>query len=346
MYFKSIQKLRGVAALSVLFYHVGVHLRVTGNNPDTVFRYINDNFGMDGVTLFFVISGFVMAYLLNSDAERFFFKRVIRIYPPFITAVILLLLFRLLMTGSYGAPKLYYALSLLPLGEQSYPLGVEWSLIYEIFFYVICSVFAISCIRFFFPYFLAAWLLAIYIAQHYYQAPTLFLPTVKDIFFSAFNIPFIAGGISFYIFKNAKRIAGWLDDRYLALVFAGAAVLCVFHYMLADFTLRILFFGAGIGLIIFVAAFRDAKKENTGGKTILEKIGDRSYGIYLLHVPVIVFIYNKMKTSSGKTDESAGFVALALALIIGWYFGQFDIFMHRRLKDRFFGKRKRQVQEN
>lgn len=341
MYFKSIQKLRGLAALSVFFYHVGVHLRVTGNNPDTLFRYINDNFGMDGVTLFFVISGFVMSYLLNSDTDWFLLKRVLRIYPPFLAATIFVCLFYLLVKGHSPSTKLYLALSLLPLGRQSYPLGVEWSLIYEIFFYVICSFFACNYFKRFFLYFLIVWLSAVYIAQHYYGASTLFLPTVRDIFFSAYNIPFILGGISFYIYKKVKRFAGWLDSKYLAVIFAGALALCTTHYMLAEFTLRILFFGAGIGLIVIVGTLRDVSNGNTGGKSLLEKLGDRSYGLYLLHVPVIVFIYNSMKAYYGKTNEVTGFIALALALILGWYFGGLDIFMHRVLKECFFGKREK-----
>lgn len=346
MYFKSIQELRGVAALSVLLYHVSVYLRLMGNNPDTAFRHVNDNFGKDGVILFFVISGFVMAYILNSDAERFFFKRIIRIYPPYIAAVILVILVKLCIFGGISTPKLHYALSLLPVGEQTYPLSVEWSLIYEIFFYAICSVFALRFFRYFFPYFLVAWFIVIYIAQHYYHAPTLLLPTAGDIFFSAFNIPFILGGISFYAFKNAQRHAEQLDDKYLGGVFAIGAALFVIHFRLSEFPLRLAFLGAGLGLVIFVATLRDAKKENTGRKTLLERFGDNSYGIYLLHVPVITIIYSLMNSRLGKIDEYAAFLALFLALTIGYYFGKIDVFMHRNLKRRLFNKQVRQIEKN
>ena len=134
-----------------------------------------------------------------------------------------------------------------------------------------------------------------------------------------------------------------MDNKYLAVIFVGALALCTIHYMLAEFTLRILFFGAGIGLIVIVGTLRDVSNANTGGKSLLEKLGDRSYGIYLLHVPVIVFIFNSMKAHYGKANEVSGFIALALALILGWYFGELDIIMHRRLKDCFFGKREKQV---
>lgn len=61
----SIQLLRGLAALSVVFYHTA-YLEPT-------------DFG--GVAIFFVISGFIVTYVTRDDASFFIRKRVIRIVP-------------------------------------------------------------------------------------------------------------------------------------------------------------------------------------------------------------------------------------------------------------------------
>ena len=184
MYFKSIQKLRGLAALSVFFTTLACILELRAT---TLIHYL----GISTITLGWMVLLCFSSYrvllcpiFLNSDTNRFFLKRALRIYPPFLAATFSVCLFYLLVKGHCPSTKLYLALSLLPLGKQSYSLGVEWSLIYEIFFYVICSVFAFNYLKRFFLYFLIAWLSAVYIAQHYYGAPTLFLPTVRDIFFS------------------------------------------------------------------------------------------------------------------------------------------------------------------
>ena len=65
----NIQFLRGLAALSVVYYH-------------TDHRMIN-NYHIDfgGVSIFFVISGFIMVLVTRDDAAHFVARRVLRIVP-------------------------------------------------------------------------------------------------------------------------------------------------------------------------------------------------------------------------------------------------------------------------
>lgn len=64
LHFDSIQALRGLAALFVVFQHV---------------RFLN--FGAFGVDIFFCISGFMIMFTTEKSTKYFFRKRLVRILP-------------------------------------------------------------------------------------------------------------------------------------------------------------------------------------------------------------------------------------------------------------------------
>jgi exopolysaccharide production protein ExoZ len=65
----NLQLLRALAALAVVFYHTDYRF---GADVHTEFQ---------GVSVFFVISGFIMTYITRKDASRFLVQRFIRIVP-------------------------------------------------------------------------------------------------------------------------------------------------------------------------------------------------------------------------------------------------------------------------
>lgn len=96
-----LESLRGIAALSVVFYHYSLgflHLTILKNG-------FTDNAGLM-VDFFFVLSGYVMALSYGdkisnwSQLLNFQFKRFIRLYP---LHLIMLLLFLLLEIAKYAA---------------------------------------------------------------------------------------------------------------------------------------------------------------------------------------------------------------------------------------------------
>lgn len=90
-----LDSLRGLAAMSVCVYHfiVGPINFVTDERALSFF-----SFGKYGVQLFFVISGFVIPWsLYNKKYEisnffKFLFKRLVRLEPPYLFSVLLVLL--------------------------------------------------------------------------------------------------------------------------------------------------------------------------------------------------------------------------------------------------------------
>lgn len=135
----SVQILRGLAALTVVFWH-----------SDTAIWFIEDRLHfpegeLQGVSLFFVISGFIICHIGLREGltvREFAAKRFVRIYPIF-------WLFTLAVIALHHVqPSMIFArnaadyenivCSLLILPQQGYPvLGVGWTLEHEILFYAL-----------------------------------------------------------------------------------------------------------------------------------------------------------------------------------------------------------------
>lgn len=90
----ALTSLRGVAAVLVVFHHLGLLMLPLGG---TVFGPALRNFGILGMTTFFVLSGFVIHYnyaeRLAVERERgvlsFLFARFARLYPLYLPVVLL-----------------------------------------------------------------------------------------------------------------------------------------------------------------------------------------------------------------------------------------------------------------
>ena len=83
MKYQSIQLLRAVAALMVVVQHS--HIAFTPTEKAKLWWWpVFSDFGWLGVSLFFVISGFIIANVLsrpNFSLVDYFWRRFIRIYP-------------------------------------------------------------------------------------------------------------------------------------------------------------------------------------------------------------------------------------------------------------------------
>lgn len=128
----NLQVLRGVAALSVVFYH-------------TDFRLFGDaHTDLSGVAAFFVISGFIMCYISQRDPDLFFIKRLLRIVPLYwiCTGALILLTFNIALLRPWRWPPDFipHVVRSLLFVEPSPVLGVGWSLDYEMAFYLIFAM--------------------------------------------------------------------------------------------------------------------------------------------------------------------------------------------------------------
>jgi exopolysaccharide production protein ExoZ len=152
-----IELLRGPAALLVVWAHlVGVWLDSTGRSWKTlrvVREYITtplgiiQDFGYFGVALFFLISGYIITHTAqNEDRLSFAIKRILRIYPPFILSIILIFLLTKVdpshPLGNYTFTDYLWAATLFNFykANQNAVSAVAWTLVIELFFYILCII--------------------------------------------------------------------------------------------------------------------------------------------------------------------------------------------------------------
>lgn len=95
-YFRNLNALRFFAALCVVFHHVEQY-KYWANLPNAWGNYTVDAIGQKAVSFFFVLSGFLITYLLlqenlktgKIDIRNFYVRRILRIWPLYFLVVFL-----------------------------------------------------------------------------------------------------------------------------------------------------------------------------------------------------------------------------------------------------------------
>lgn len=140
----NIQALRGVAVLLVVLFHLkAIEKKYGGNN--TILPDFFD-FGIFGVDLFFVISGFIMVVVTKGKFQNtkqaflFLYHRASRIYPTYwvysILVLVVLIIRPSLVNNSQGNQTDILASFLLWPSETLPLVMVGWTLIHEMYFYL------------------------------------------------------------------------------------------------------------------------------------------------------------------------------------------------------------------
>ena len=149
---QTVDALRGLAALAVVFYHVQGALSRGAQPwlPDPARRLAEG--GHFGVNVFFVLSGFVIARSVRDGSMtlgylgRFTLRRSIRLDPPYWTAIlleVLLIYAGLAIFPSLGTPVpsmqqlLAHAVYLQDILGYGHLIPIFWTLCYEFQFYLV-----------------------------------------------------------------------------------------------------------------------------------------------------------------------------------------------------------------
>jgi peptidoglycan/LPS O-acetylase OafA/YrhL len=312
---RSISLLRGLSALGVVLYHTIYFAGRTLDLTPHAAEPFAGRLSVGGVTTFFCLSGYLMARLVEGESfGRFASRRLLRIYPAFFVATVIAV-----MADRIGLQVLpdfpLAALTLLPVGVIERPLGVEWTLVYEIFYYAVASLFCFGGIRRFFPVFIVMWTIVVLTAfLGFGQYGTQFQPTLAQIVFSVWNLGFLIGALGRY----AERL-GWARPSW-ALV--GLLLIGVSEAW--GIALRGILLPAGLGLVMISAIVWETRRGGMSPPRWAIWLGDASYGIYLLHITVIRSV---MVQVGHEADISVGVLSvlsIGLVLLITVPFGLWE----------------------
>lgn len=264
-----IDALRGIASFAVCWFHL-----TNGYANNSPVR-ISGQFGWLGVEVFFVISGFIIpyalyssGYLLRHDWFKFVWKRIVRIDPPYLVAMLLALLLlyvSAMMPGFRGVqPDVSLTQVLLHLGYLNgifgYPwlVVVFWTLAIEFQFYLFISI-VFPLIRNERVSVLALTLMACLFAS--------FLMPAEIYVFHYLGLFML--GISVFQYQ-VKLIGGKVCTLFLLL-----AATNVYFEM-----------GTAVTAVGMASAMLILFAPQLGQSKILLFLGAISYSLYLLHVPV------------------------------------------------------------
>jgi exopolysaccharide production protein ExoZ len=326
----SIQALRGVAVLGVVAFHLlTIERKYSGGDvllPDFLLL------GQSGVDLFFVISGFVMVnvskgrFAHNGETIRFLWGRLTRIYPTYWFYFFLTAMVFLVKPGWVNASQGHHAdllLSFLLLPSERLPLVmVAWSLIHELWFYLVFSLLLLLHERWL-PMFLVLWALFVIIVNCIFSAVD--MSVGNRIIFHPYTLEFIIGASVSLLISNDRYRNFTVRRSFLTTIFVssiGLPLVYIFNILQNANLLRAIILGCLYGLLVLsVVTLEKAKK--SGFLTPLKWIGDCSYTIYLSHLLVLSAIGRFWATvkpvAAGLSDNFIACLIMCVAVMgYGW----------------------------
>jgi peptidoglycan/LPS O-acetylase OafA/YrhL len=266
-------------------------------------------YGFLGVPVFFIISGFVIAYSAEGrTAMGFAIARFSRIYPTFLFCMTLTFLAILLLGGrNFETSLSQWTANLLiaaPALGRPYMDTSYWSLVIEVVFYAWVAVFMAIGL---FPRRIDA-IILIWLTITYVNELTIDAPLVEKLFI-ADDSGFFAVGLLVYEYYRGRR------DVMLYCMFGLAAATAVFQAIhmlgkLSDHTGGTFdeWVVVAICLVSFAAVFLATRIRSLplpAGLVIA--LGGLTYPLYLLHMQLGYVIY---------VAASPDLIALAVVIIV------------------------------
>lgn len=292
----SLQAARGLAALIVVAFHsLFINAKyVEGENllPEIFV------FGQTGVDLFFVISGFVMIiafrdkFGLKGEVFNFLRGRFFRIYPTYwVYFIALFLVFQIkpeMVNGSQGG-KFDITSSLLLLPHSALPLlMVAWSLIHEVWFYLVFAAILLLPSSWVTRAF-GVWFVVIVCASVFMATPD--NPYLR-VMAHEFSLEFIFGALAgiAYLKLSPRPSTTPFTVATMALVGLGGLAYALSSEVVDGSDViqsisleRAFAVGGGYTLLLLAFALQESKSRlKVFG--FLKSVGDMSYSLYLSHI--------------------------------------------------------------
>ncbi|MBR8462149.1 acyltransferase [Campylobacter sp. faydin G-105] len=276
--------LRLFAAFQVMFGHIMYNIKPNNILCDYLAIFLNN---FNGVTIFFLISGFLISYSYdrNSNLIMYYKNRILRIYPALyvniLIGIVLLYCFypfdfnldffswlfsqlTFLQFYNFNASKIFGA------GEINAPL---WTISIELFFYISLPII-------FWIYKKSRYMLLIFFAisivffiYNRFSDHNLFINKLINVSIAPYMFIFLIG---FYFYKYINYIYIYIHNHFFIYMFIYLIFKLLDHYM-QNIIIHILTNYIIFSFVVFSFAFSFSRINN------IFKNNDFTYGIYIYH---------------------------------------------------------------
>jgi len=336
---QSIQFMRAIAALFVLYFHAITMVSTHGGYKTAV-----SCSGAVGVDIFFIISGFVIFLLTNRKAQppgKFLARRVIRISPPYwlyTSITVALLLFvpeayrRLKFDPVFVLTSYFFLLGDNTAGHPGTVLGVGWTIAFELYFYVLFTVALLftprSPLRTIIPVIFFGTALSFLIKD---------IPSFAQVAISALPLEFLAG----CLLAKAYLARYFLPQKLclpLITVALGEIWYVGYVHMFTDPLAagRVVFFGLPAMTLVYCIVSLEAISHLKFPKIVLF-IGNSSYSLYLCHGFVLLAVVKLWLAADLQNLPSINLLATGIFAAI--CIGSASYFLFERPVTRWLMKR-------
>lgn len=334
IYFKGLNGIRAIAAIIVLIFHIDLYLPLFNLNP---IGYSKDGMAVYGVILFFVLSGYLITFLLLTEKSKFktinikyfYIRRILKIWPLYYLAIIIsALLIVLGVINVHWSDKsigLSFALYSLFMSNVAYVMGIGilsfaalWSVGVEEQFYLLWPMLVNRSRNILSTLLLVIFIyLLIKIGLRYFENGILFS------FVSHTSIDCMAiGGIAAYIyFKKKHRLLSLVYNPIVqisSLMFLIISILWKPIHIVAilDYEIHSVIYA----IIILNVSTNDKSILNLE-YGILNFLGKISYGIYVYHLIIICVLSSIFRNTILNAYNDFLIITLINVIIIGLTIG-------------------------
>jgi peptidoglycan/LPS O-acetylase OafA/YrhL len=345
LFFPGLNELRAIAAFAVIIHHIELYKNRDGIKSLYNTRLYNliNHLGENGVYLFFVLSGFLITYLLLTEYtqtgkihfKEFYLRRILRIWPLYyFLLVICFFLIPILVYGNsfFGEtyytniiseihkdfnPKLLLFLLFLPnlalvLYKPVAGLAQSWSVGVEEQFYIFWPLLIVSCRKYIWQALLILCVgkpSLLFLLSYFNQSLQIHQLDILIRFLTIFKIELMAlGGLgAFFLYKlpNVSKTRFRKSFSYMMLVLIFFAGYLELNYLI----MGLLF----LGLILLTVN----QSSNIFESYILSSLGRISYGLYMYHPLMMFFCFSLLYKYHLFNNHPLGANLIIYILILG-----------------------------
>jgi peptidoglycan/LPS O-acetylase OafA/YrhL len=334
------------------------------NTQEFLFQY-----GTLGVNFFFVLSGFLITFLLIKEREftgtihigNFYVRRILRIWPLYFLCLFIgFVLFPLMkkMGGEVmqeSANPWYYIflagnfdyMNTWPTKPDAILLSVLWSVCVEEQFYLTWPIILKFTPTKYYKYIFISIILFSLVFRAFYTDGTEAEHAVR--YFHTFSLigDMALGGLMAYYVSFPNRFASFVSNMgkgTVVAIYAGAIVFSLFKGYIFPYGIPVIFerlvIGFFFGMIILEQNYARGSLFKLGKSKILSKLGIYTYGLYCLHLLgmyAAVRVVVKMGWPEDNVWVAIASAVLGLVLSIVVSIASFHLFekWFLRLKNRF-----------